>query len=293
MKKANTIHPTYSVIIPMYNSELYISSTITSVLKQTFKNFELLIINDGSTDNSTEIVNQFNDTRIKLITKANGGVSSARNRGIKEAKGEYIAFLDSDDYWHPNHLEFASKYLSINNNIVWYTSSQKNVNQITLKKEITLNNKFQYLNFFAGGIQFISSSNVIIKRNIVVKADGFPENIKYGEDTVFWYKIGLMASKLGYSPITTVQILKHPQSATACLKRSNDYIFECIKARKGKVIKNDLALQGIILSMLLYNYRHKDFKAFIELFKLIKPILGLKLSIRTIIQIPYALLLRK
>ena len=89
-----------SIIIPVYNSEKYLIECLDSVLLQTYKNFEALLINDGSTDNSGEICDNFavKDSRFKVFHKKNGGVSSARNFGIKEAKGEWICFVDSDDF---------------------------------------------------------------------------------------------------------------------------------------------------------------------------------------------------
>lgn len=91
-----------SVIIPLYNKEKYIAATITSVLHQSFVDFEVVVINDGSTDNSRQIVEDISDTRIRLIDKQNEGVSTTRNRGVQEAKGEYVMFLDADDVLLPN-----------------------------------------------------------------------------------------------------------------------------------------------------------------------------------------------
>lgn len=95
-----------SVIIPLYNKELSIKNTINSVLKQTYTNFELLIINDGSTDSSLQIVTEFTDDRIRVISKKNEGVSIARNLGIKEAKFDYVFLLDGDDVIDNNCLEY-------------------------------------------------------------------------------------------------------------------------------------------------------------------------------------------
>lgn len=94
-----------SVIIPLYNKENSIFNTIESVLNQTYKNFEILVVDDGSTDNSANIVKSIDDDRIKYIYKKNGGVSSARNRGVIEAKGEWILFLDADDCLYHKCLE--------------------------------------------------------------------------------------------------------------------------------------------------------------------------------------------
>ena len=95
----------FSVVIPLYNKELSIGNTIQSVLNQTYQDFEIVVINDGSTDKSLKVVEKINDPRISIINKANGGVSSARNRGIKESNFEWIAFLDGDDLWMENHLK--------------------------------------------------------------------------------------------------------------------------------------------------------------------------------------------
>lgn len=93
-----------SVIIPVYKVEKYIAGTVESVLAQTYKNFELLIIDDGSPDKSIEICQKFTDNRIKIIKQENRGVAAARNTGIRQAQGEYLAFLDADDLWTPEKL---------------------------------------------------------------------------------------------------------------------------------------------------------------------------------------------
>lgn len=94
-----------SIIIPVYNGEKYISDTIQSVIDQTYKNWELIIVDDGSTDNTADIVKQFNDSRISYIKKNNTGVSDTRNVGANLAKGEILCFLDADDVWLPQNLE--------------------------------------------------------------------------------------------------------------------------------------------------------------------------------------------
>jgi len=97
--------PKVSVVIPAYNAMTYLSETVESVFQQTFTDFEVLIINDGSLDGIEEWVAQLTDPRVKLISQPNQGVSVARNTGIAQARGEYIAFLDADDLWKPTKLE--------------------------------------------------------------------------------------------------------------------------------------------------------------------------------------------
>lgn len=104
-----------SIIIPLYNKQAVIARTIESILSQSYINWELIIVDDGSTDGSDEVVRLYlGDQRIRYIHKPNGGVSSARNRGIKEAKGEWICYIDADDYFLPEGLktmvELAEKY---------------------------------------------------------------------------------------------------------------------------------------------------------------------------------------
>ena len=94
-----------SVVIPLYNKGLYIKRALDSVLAQTYQNFELIVVNDGSTDESAEAVKMFTDPRIRLIHQENGGECAARNRGIYESRADLIAFLDADDEWMPEHLE--------------------------------------------------------------------------------------------------------------------------------------------------------------------------------------------
>ncbi len=101
----NTKQPLISVVIPAYNAELTLKTTVQSVFEQTVQDFEIVIVDDGSKDNTVEVAQSIGDSRVKVISQSNGGASSARNTGIKAAKGEYVAFLDADDLWMPHKLE--------------------------------------------------------------------------------------------------------------------------------------------------------------------------------------------
>ena len=102
---------TFSIVIPLYNKEKAIVATLQSVLAQTYTDYEIIVVDDGSKDNSLKVAKSVNDSRINVIHKENGGVSSARNRGIREAKGDYIALLDGDDLWKPTFLEEQVKLI--------------------------------------------------------------------------------------------------------------------------------------------------------------------------------------
>ena len=93
-----------SVVIPLYNKEHYIATTLQTILAQTYQDYEVVIVDDGSTDGSVNAVERLCDSRLRLVRQNNAGVSVARNRGIEEARGELIAFLDADDEWKPDYL---------------------------------------------------------------------------------------------------------------------------------------------------------------------------------------------
>lgn len=115
-----------SVIMPSWNTAKFIKESIESVLRQTYKNLELIIVDDCSTDNTDEIVYSFDDPRIRYYhNKRNSGAALTRNKGLREAQGEWIAFLDSDDLWMPNKLEYQIKFMTENKYIFSYTEYEK------------------------------------------------------------------------------------------------------------------------------------------------------------------------
>ncbi len=117
--------PSVSIIMPLYNCEKFITESIESVISQTYHHWELIVVNDKSTDNSPIIVESYvrKDNRIKLINLNNNtGPTNARNRAIKEAKGKYIAFLDSDDIWLPHKLQYQLSFLNDNNLVLTYSA---------------------------------------------------------------------------------------------------------------------------------------------------------------------------
>ena len=135
-----------SIIIPVHNAEKFIGKTIESVLNQTYKNWEMLIFNDKSKDNSLKIIKKYSekDERIKVVdSKENVGVVAARNKLIEIATGEFIAFLDADDYWKQNKLEKQIKFMRKNNALIScteytrVTEDEKEINDIIIKETIT------------------------------------------------------------------------------------------------------------------------------------------------------------
>lgn len=183
----------FSVVIPLYNKEISIYNTIQSVLNQTFCDFEILVINDGCTDRSIEVVRSFEDSRIKIINKTNEGVSSARNRGIKEASYEWIAFLDGDDLWDNEHLMEYRRIVLNNPDLNWVFSGFRTIkyshnDRLYLYKEGgRLTNVFDHL---LQGIA-IHTSTVCIKKNLFVLYEdlNFRVGMDSSEDREVWYKL--------------------------------------------------------------------------------------------------------
>ena len=204
--------PVISVVIPLYNKENFIRNTIDSVLKQTFTDFELIVINDSSTDQSLSIVNSIKDKRINTYTIKNSGASNTRNYGVKKSKSNLIAFLDADDIWQNNHLEQIYK-LSIENpgcGMYAMAYSVKKQNGKDYKNCYFGLKKFSGIleNFFqSSSVDCIaSSSSVMIPDYVFKKINGFNENLKKREDTEFWIRIALNY-KIAFSTNKTVKII--------------------------------------------------------------------------------------
>lgn len=173
-----------SVIIPLYNKEHYIEQTIKSVLSQTYADFELIIVNDGSTDKSADIVKKVPDERIVYVSQSNQGVSAARNAGIKMARGEYIAFLDADDKWMPEYLEKMYLLTKKYSDYSVFCAAQKKRLISTLPLGVSIIEDHCMYNY----IYFTGS--LLIKKHVFQETEPFREGIQLGEDRDMWLRIG-------------------------------------------------------------------------------------------------------
>lgn len=181
----------FSVVIPLYNKERSIVNTIFSVLVQSYQNFEIVIINDGSTDNSVEAVKSIIDKRIRLIHQENQGVSAARNRGIKEASYQWIAFLDGDDLWESNHLEEIVKMMKVfPEDKVYVTSFEFSDKRKIFKHERT-DSIFKIENYFKEAIKehLMWTSIVVVNIQCFMDVGGFNINLNRGEDLDVWARL--------------------------------------------------------------------------------------------------------
>lgn len=184
-----------SVVIPLYNRHDLIKRTVDSVLNQTYRDFELVVIDDGSTDGGGDVVRQYKDPRVRVITQANGGECAARNRGIIESHGEWIALLDSDDEWMPGFLDAVVKVAkaepalaAVFTNIFVVGCGHPHF-MCALEKPTVLDDYFAFCADHHG--RGITSSSVLIRRQVLNDIGGFPVGIHRSGDTETWVRLGL------------------------------------------------------------------------------------------------------
>lgn len=175
-----------SVIIPMHNSSKHIDECISSVLNQTYENLEIIVVDDKSSDNSVEIVEAKKDSRIKIIKLSeNVGAAKARNVGIKEASGEYICFLDSDDYWDKEKIYKQIKFIEQNNySFIYSEYAYLKNNKIKIAHVPKWMNYEKALKNTA-----IFTSTVMFNMKYLKKEDIYMPNVKRGQDTATWWQI--------------------------------------------------------------------------------------------------------
>ena len=260
-------NPLISVIIPAYNAEEFIAETLDSVLIQNYRPIEVIIINDGSTDRTAEIIKDYqliknskfyNSDEINLvyIFQENAGQSKARNAGIRAAKGKYIAFLDADDLWTPIKLERQMKYLESNSEISLVFGDM----MIFDKEGILVDSAFKkygypecdkngrVLNAFENLLDqnFISVGTVLLKKNCLEVSGYFDESIRYAEDYDLWLRITL---KFGIGCIPEIFRLKRMHDFNLSNNKVNFYysriyILNKLNAHYSNILKS----KGIALN---------------------------------------------
>jgi glycosyltransferase involved in cell wall biosynthesis len=187
-------NPTISVIVPVYNVEKYLDECIQSIVSQTFKDIEIILVNDGSTDSSGLICDQWmqKDERIKVIHKKNGGLSSARNAGIDAAQGKYIIFVDSDDYWIGTdslaHLyDTAEKFDAdvVRGEYIVENEKGERINTIAKNKSVYSNKLLDSATFYINCIAGENYSWLFLFKRDAFKESRFDEDVIFLEDTDF------------------------------------------------------------------------------------------------------------
>lgn len=226
--------PQVSIIIPVYNGEKTIQKTIESVLQQTFTDFEILVINDGSTDTTLDILSKIIDPRIQIFSYPNSRQAASRNRGLERAKGDYIAFLDADDLWTTDKLELQIKALQSHPDAAfaysWTDYIDETGNLLHPGRHITINgNVYADLivnNFVENG------SNPLIRREVFDRVGVFDESLPPAEDWDMWLRIAELyqfvavpAAQVLYRVTATsssLNIAKQEQQCLEVLRRGFD-----------------------------------------------------------------------
>ncbi|MDR0866400.1 MAG: glycosyltransferase [Candidatus Symbiothrix sp.] len=219
-----------SIVIPLYNKEKQIENTLRSVFSQTFQDFEIVIVDDGSTDNSANIVRSINDKRIRFIEQKNHGVSMARNIGIQVAKYESIAFLDADDEWKPDYLEtqiglihcfpecrvFACAY---------EFKRDEKLTPVILNKIPFKGEKGVLTNYFevaSCSHPPLWTSAVVVKKEAILSIGGFPKNVTSGEDLLTWARLAVKY-KIAYSrKVEAIFVVDQSHEISATPSRPHD-----------------------------------------------------------------------
>lgn len=207
------MNPTVSIIIPLYNKAPFVEKCLQTVVSQSFSDWECIIVNDGSTDNSAAVVEEWLNQnsysyryRWRVLHQQNSGVSAARNRGIAEAKGKYIAFLDADDWWAPTFLEemmhLIEEYPDAGlyaGNYIYYKPGKTHIAvpfvcdaEGTTQKADGWSGYINYpKSYFLGSAMPVTSISVMIPKYVLDAVGGFPVGIKLGEDFLTWSRIAI------------------------------------------------------------------------------------------------------
>ncbi len=193
--------PRFSVIIPVYNRERFVAKAIESVLAQSYENFELIVVDDGSTDNTPKILERY---PIKILRQQNRGVSAARNAGIRIAKGDIIALLDSDDEWQKDHLATHAAFFAAHPNFLIHQTDEIWIrNGKFLNKKKIHQKKGGWIFYDSLHLCLISPSAVAIKKELLGVVGLFREDFAVCEDYELWLRI-THKYPVGFTPKATV-----------------------------------------------------------------------------------------
>lgn len=226
----------FSIIIPTYNRAELIKTTISSILDQTFSDFEIIIVDDGSTDNTCEIVSSFKDSRIILKSKKNEERAVARNTGTKIAKGKYVTFIDSDDVFYLNHLSTAIEVIEKSGHpeIVHLRYEIKNRDNTNVNPVPLLDSKINYL-LIEGN--FMSCNGVFLRNDVAIENLFNEDRILSGlEDWELWLRIA-SKYKIYYDNRITSAIINHDDRSVLNIKKEDliksfDALFKYVFANK-------------------------------------------------------------
>ncbi len=257
----------FSIVIPVYNKGNYVATTIRSVLAQTETDFELIIVNDGSTDNSLQVIKTFQDRRIRIISIPNGGVSNARNIGIMESKGTYIAFLDADDIWDSNYLKTMKELIKdFPLASFWSSNCGYNIGGKITKVDLTQRRRGYIDNYFREIIKspLGSTSSMVVKKKCFDYIGLYDTKLKRGEDIDIWIRLA-RNYLLAYEPELLVYYVIDAENRACLINFPNETRFLFHLNFKGISSDENRYLRHMIIRGIIDSLRSKNFRTVIDL----------------------------
>lgn len=250
-----------SVIIPAYNAEKTIKETIQSVLNQTLTDFEIIIINDGSQDGTLDVISRISDPRIKIFSYPNSGGQVSRNRGMKQATGEYLAFLDADDLWTPDKLDAQFKALQQNPQAAVAYSWTNRINEssqfLRRGSYLTFNGdvykQLLVINFLENG------SNPLIRKYAIAAVGGFDESLSGCQDWDMWLRL---AAHYPFVAVPSPQILYRESTNSVSSSNLLNLEVNCLRVIERNFSQAPEVLQTLRKKSISNIYKYLIFKTF-------------------------------
>lgn len=245
-----------SVIIPLYNKENCIEYTLNSILSQSYKDFEIVVVNDGSKDNSVAVVESIKDSRIRLINKENEGVSKTRNRGIMEAKGEWVLFLDADDKMENGCLqslvELAKQFPQANilcGNFITRTEKE-DINSSSIKKNCLILEPFKLIWRHKWNIRL---GSFIAKKEILPQ---YPEDMAKGEDILYCFNL-LNNGITAYTPHNTMVYVRENSELSGKILPLEKCLSWGMTFKRANTYQKSIYIDILIKGILVYLFKYK------------------------------------
>ena len=281
--------PLFSIIIPTYNRSNMIGDAIQSVLNQIYGNFELIVVDDGGTDNTKDVIDKFDDDKIKYYWKENGERGAARNYGISKSKGDYINFLDSDDLLYENHLSKACEVINKKScELFCFNYDIKSSKNEYISKKINIKSETINKSLLIGNI--ISINSVFIKSELA-NQHTFYEDRKFigGEDWLLWLKLAARYP-FYYFDIVTSTIIQHENRSVFCFNEESFNYRTKILVSELKRDNVFIKKQGGYISRI---HAHMLSYAALHASMVKEKVFALKYFIKSIIMDPYSLFTKR
>ncbi|MBO6131355.1 MAG: glycosyltransferase family 2 protein [Treponema sp.] len=265
-----------SVIVNVYNGEKFIKKCLDSIVNQTYKNLEIIIVNDGSTDSTLDICNSYSDTRIKIITTKNQGLGLSRNTGIDNASGEYLYFVDADDFIESDAVEYLYKLIKTYNKKIATCKSQKVFSYDFIKKqeekeEITIKDAKEMIKEILLSIGYAGTTWNKLYHKSIFNCIRFEDRII--NDVAVTYKTYIESKEIIFSTLIKYYYLKHPDSILGQSKKERQIDFYKASLERYDYIKNiypDFLYNELGLLLIIYNLYYRDYNKIADFYKEVK-----------------------